>query len=214
MDLNSNCFLKIRRATIYDNLQEIAELIYRTDEYIYPYWFETLENCKNELPKLLIEENFFFYVNNLYLAIDEEVNKIVGVICVVDKNVCFEYDYDKLRNYNDRYRFTVDNYIMGLINEVKESEFGYISNVCVHQDYRGKRIGNMLVSHVIEVYADKCFSEIVLDVLAKNPGAIHLYEKLGFEQFTEIFSGFSAPNKEKPDVFSMKLNLDSIDEME
>jgi len=46
MDLNSNCFLKIRRATIYDNLQEIAELIYRTDEYIYPYWFETLENCK------------------------------------------------------------------------------------------------------------------------------------------------------------------------
>jgi len=31
-----------------------------------------------------------------------------------------------MKNYNDRYRFTIDNYVMGLIKEVKESEFAYI----------------------------------------------------------------------------------------
>lgn len=100
---------------------------------------------------------------------------------------------------------------MGLIHEVKESEFVYISNVCVHQDYRGKKIGNRLVNYVIEIYASKCFDEIVLDVLAKNPGAIKLYEKLGFEQFTEIFAGFNDPEKEKPEVFSMKLELENTE---
>ena len=69
---------------------------------------------------------------------------------------------------------------MGLIKEVKESEFAYISNVCIHKDYRGKKIGNMLVSHVIEIYAKKCFDGIFLDALAYNPRAIKLYQNLGF----------------------------------
>ena len=45
MNDENNIELKIRKATIYDNMEEIAELIYSTDEYIYPYWFETLEKC-------------------------------------------------------------------------------------------------------------------------------------------------------------------------
>ena len=212
MDTNIELDLKIRKATTNDNLEEISELIYCTDEYIYPYWFETLDNCKEELSNLLIEQNFFFNVNNLYIAVDELNNKIAGVICIVDKSVNLEYNYDKLREYNERYRFTVDNYIMGLIEEVKESDFAYISNVCVHQDYRGKHIGNRLVNYVIDVYTEKCFNEIVLDVLAQNPGAIRLYEKLGFKQFTEIFKGFNNPNSEKPDVFSMKLNIEHENE--
>ena len=58
--------------------------------------------------------------------------------------------------------------------------------------------------HVIDVYRKKYFKEIILDVLAHNTGAIKLYQNLGFEQFTEIFAGFNNPEREKPDVFSMK----------
>lgn len=205
--MNNTIKLNIRKANKNDNLEQIAELIYGTDEYIYPYWFETLENCKNQLPPLLLEENFFFNVNNLYIALDEQNKKIVGVICVVDKNKNLTYNYEPLREYNEHYKFTVDNYIMGLIEEVKESEFAYISNVCVNKEYRGQSIGKKLVNHVIEVYTEKCFNEIVLDVLAQNPGAISLYQKVGFEQFTEIFKGFNNPAEIKPDVFSMKLNI-------
>lgn len=207
MNTENNFELIIRKATIEDNLKDIAELIYSTDDYIYPYWFETVDKCREELSVLLVEENFFFSINNLYVAIDELNNKIIGILCILDKDVNFEYDYEKLRNYNERYRFTIDNYVMGLIKEVKESEFAYISNVCIHKDYRGKKIGNKLVSHVIEIYAKKCFDGIFLDVLADNPGAVKLYQNLGFEQFTEIFSGFNNPDEEKPDVFSMKIEL-------
>lgn len=64
-----------------------------------------------------------------------------------------------------------------------------------------------MLNHVIEIYKNKYFKEIVLDVLVKNPGAIRLYKKLGFEQTSEIFEGFNDPEKEKPEVFTMKTKL-------
>lgn len=61
---------------------------------------------------------------------------------------------------------------------------------------------------VTQEFNQELYREIVLDVLAQNPGAIKLYQNLGFEQFTEVFKGFNNPNKEKPDVFSMKAELE------
>ena len=46
MNTENNFELIIRKATIEDNLKDIAELIYSTDDYIYPYWFETIEKCR------------------------------------------------------------------------------------------------------------------------------------------------------------------------
>ena len=90
---------------------------------------------------------------------------------------------------------------MPLIKEVKESDLAYISNVCVAKKYRGKHIENIMLSYVIEIYKEKLFKSIDLDVLANNPGAIKLYQNLGFEQFTEIFSGFNNPKEEKTASF-------------
>lgn len=207
MKLDNGLKLKLRKATREDNMKDIAELIYNTDAYIYPYWFGNVNNCVNELSILLLEEKFFFNVNNLFLAIDEENGRIAGVICAVDKNVDLSYDYSELKKVNERYSFTVDNYIMGLIQEVREADFAYISNVCVHKDYRGRHIGNMLVNYVVDIYVERSFKEIVLDVLVENPGAIRLYEKLGFEQIGEIFKGFNGISNDKPEAFSMRLDL-------
>lgn len=199
--------LEIRKANNRDNLVQIAELIYNTDEYIYPYWFVNIEKCKEELPQLLLEDKFFFNINNLYLAIDKLSGKIAGVTCIVDKSTNLDYDYSELRNKNERYKFTIDNYITGLISEVKEANFAYISNVCVSSNYRGKGIGKKMIAQIIEIYKNKYFKEIALDVLAENPGAIRLYQNLGFEQSSDIFEGFNAPNKDKPEVFSMRSKI-------
>ena len=51
----------IRKANKNDDLERISELIYNVDPYIYPYWFETLENCKKVLPKLILEDNFVLF---------------------------------------------------------------------------------------------------------------------------------------------------------
>lgn len=207
MNQNEQVELEIRKATPEDNLKEIASLIYKTDQYIYPYWFESLEKCQSELSPLMLEDNFFFNINNFYIAIDKSNNKIVGATCIVDKNTNLNYNYTNLKSVNNRYKFTIENYINSLIEEVKDAEFAYISNVCVDENYRGQRIGNRMMSYVIEEYRKKYFKEIVLDVLAKNPGAIKLYQNLGFEQTSEIFQGFNAPDEEKPEVFSMKSKL-------
>lgn len=207
MERNEQIELEFRKATPQDKLEEIASLIYNTDEFIYPYWFESLDKCKKELPALMLEEKFFFNINNFYIATDKNTKKIVGITCIVDKKTKLDYDYTALKSINERYRFTIDNYIIVLIDEVKNAEFAYISNLCVDENYRGQHIGNKMLSYIIEVYKNKYFKEIVLDVLAKNPGAIKLYRNLGFEQNSEIFEGFNDPKKEKPEVFSMKNRL-------
>ena len=199
----------IRKAKKDDNLEKISELIYNTDPYIYPYWFKSLNNCVKELSPLLLEDKFFFNINNLYVATYND--SIIGVVCIIDKNANLNYDYSKLIEKNENYKFTIENYIYGLIDEVKESNFAYISNVCVDEKYRGQHIGNYMLNKIIEIYKDKLYDEIVLDVLAQNPSAIKLYQNLGFKQFTEIFSGFNDPKKERPQVFSMKNKLKEFD---
>lgn len=199
--------MEFRKTNEDDNLEEIAELLYLTDQYIYPYWFGSLENCKRELPALLLEDKFFFNINNLFIMKDVSNNKIIGVVCVVDKNVDLSYDYSKLEKVNERYRFTVNTYIKALIEEVKNADFAYISNVCVHPGYRGKHIGSIMVRQVIEVYRRKCFKEMALDVLADNSGAIKLYNNLGFKKSSDVFEGFNDPMLNKPAVFSMKVKL-------
>ena len=198
----------VRRPTKNDDLRKISELLYKTDPYIYPYWFGSLDNCLNELTPLLIEDKFFFNINNLYVAIDKSNSEVVGVVCITDKSVDLEYDYSKLVSKNERYKFTVENYVFALIKEVKESNFAYISNVCVDEKYRGQHIGNYMLSNIIDIYKAKFFKEIVLDVLEDNPSAIALYKRLGFEKFSELFDGFNDPSEVKPKVFSMKMDID------
>ena len=204
--VQGNYDIVVRKARRDDKLEKVAELLYKTDPYIYPYWFGSLENCINELTPMLLEEKFFFYYQNLYVAIKD--NDIVGVVCIVDKGTDLSYDYTKLKAYNERYCFTIVNYIEGLIKEVKDADFAYISNVCVDEKYRGMHIGNFMISNIIKIYKEQLFKKIVLDVLADNPGAIKLYQNLGFEKFTEIFKGFNNPSMEKPNVFSMQTDLE------
>lgn len=198
--------LVVRKAEKDDDLEKIAQLLYETDPYIYPYWFGDLENCKKELTPLLLEDKFFFNISNLYVCASANTGEIVGVTCILDKGVDLDYDYTSLKGKSENYRFTIENYIEQLIKEVKKSSFAYISNVCVDNRFRNQHIGNYMLSSIIEIYR-KVFGEIVLDVLADNPVAIKLYQNLGFKQFTELFEGFSDPDIERPDVFSMRASI-------
>ena len=193
--------MEFRKATLNDDLAKISELLYYTDDYIYPYWFETVDNCREKLPALLIQDKFFFYVDHLYLALLG--SDVIGLINIVDKKTDLSYDYNELKKVNERYEFTIDNYIMGLIDEVKDAEFAYISNICVDPNYRDLHVGTFLLENMIQEYKKKMYDEIALDVLAENPRAIHLYEKMGFAKSSDIFPGFNDPEKEKPEVFSM-----------
>ena len=60
--MNNELNLEIRKASLEDDLLRIAELLYKTDPYIYPYWFETLDKCTKELSELLQVDKFIFAI--------------------------------------------------------------------------------------------------------------------------------------------------------
>ena len=170
----------VRKATLDDDFERMAELIYETDDYIYPYWFnDDIEECKSTLSKLMKEDGFFFNYKSMYVAVDKSTNEIVGLTCFVTPKTKLEYDYKPLQEKNDRYKFIIDEYIFGLIEEIKEYNAPYISNVSVYHNQRGRRIGSIMLKAVVLEQKEE-YKKILLDVLADNPSAIKLYENLGF----------------------------------
>lgn len=109
----------IRRANFNDDLERIAELIYKTDAFIYPYWFENIDNCISILPDFFKVPHFIFNLNNIDVAVDGDNNEILGIICSYKNDDNLDFDYTELENYNERFRFTIENYIKKLIMKLK-----------------------------------------------------------------------------------------------
>lgn len=173
----------IRKACKDDNFEEIAELVYETDPYIYPYWFhDDVEECKEVLAPLLDKEGFFFNYKSMHVAIDKKTNKIVGLVQVVDTHTNFNYDYTELMNKSRSYDFTIKNYIFELIEEVNKLGLPYFSNLVVHHDCRGIGLGRMLMEYILK----ECRIEYI-DVLAENKGAVELYRSMGYDKIEENY---------------------------
>lgn len=191
--LVENEMIYFRRATKEDNMEEIAELIYDTDPYIYPYWFQKdKEKCLEFFKNEILKEGFIFNYNNLYVAYDSTADKIVGVICAIDKSVNLEYDYKTLENVNDNYKTTIEKYIKPILDEVEELDDKtiYIPNVCIDNNLRGKKIGSRLLGYYISQMEKAGFEKFALDCLLHNLPAKNLYHSLGFKEM-KLMNGFT-----------------------
>lgn len=198
----------IRKVNLDDNFEEIAELIYETDPYIYPHWFHNdVSECKRVLVPLLDKEGFFFNYKSMSVAVDKRNNKIIGLIQIIDKDTNFNYDYTELMAVDETYKFTIENYIFELINEVEKFGLPYFSNVVVHHGYRGLKLGSMMMDYILEECKGK-YVKFLLDVLAENPAAVRLYEKMGFV-ITEKNMGFK-DDKEQIEEYRMELDSAKI----
>lgn len=192
-----------RRARIDDNIEEIAELLYHTDPYIYPFWFNhDLQEAKKFLVERIKEEGFIFNYNNIYIAYDKTTNHIVGILCGLDNSVNLKYDYSTIENINNNYHFTINHYIKEIINEVVDSNHLYISNICVDKNYRGKHIGTRLLGYFIRQMENAGFETFALDCLLHNLRAKNLYHNFGFREIKEIV-GFDGTENSKVEVVSM-----------
>lgn len=191
--LVDNEFIYFRRAKRDDNMEEIAKLLYQTDPYIYPFWFDSDEKeCINFLKQEIFKAGFIFNYNNLYVAFDKTINRIVGVICALDKSVDLNYDYDNLKKINDKYNITINKYINPILDEVEEFDDStmYISNVCIDRSMRGKKIGTKLLGYFISKMEQNGFDKFALDCLLHNLAAKNLYHSLGFREM-KLMKGFT-----------------------
>ena len=167
-------------------MEDIARLIYQTDPYIYPYWFDNNEDeAVRVLVPLIQEPGFIFYYENFYVAYDRELEKILGIVSAIDPTTDLNYDYTKLEKVNHNYEFTINNYLKELIKEVTEKKYMYLVNVAVDVEFRSRRIGSRLLKYFIEQMHEVGFEEIGFDCLMHNLRAKNLYHSLGFKEVAE-----------------------------
>lgn len=194
----------LRRAKKDDNMEDIARLIYETDPYIYPFWFnnDIDEAIKVLVPKIQ-ESGFIYNYENCYVAYDLKTQRIVGLICAIDPTTNLNYDYSELSSVNHNYKFTIDNYVKVLIDEVLEKKYMYLVNVSVDVQYRSHKIGKRMLSYFIEQMHEVGFDEIGFDCLMHNLRAKNLYHSLGFKEVSEGF-GFDGTDYSTVEIVFFK----------
>lgn len=90
---------------------------------------------------------------------------------------------------------------------------GHIANAsyAVAADQRGKRIGEKLVVHSLEMAKESGFRIMQFNaVVANNKGAISLYKKLGFKELGTIPGGFKMDDGTFVDIIPFYFELSSI----
>lgn len=199
-----NEFLVFRRANESDDLFVISELIYNTDPYIYPFWFNNdIDEARKFLSKLLKCEGSLYNVNNFYVAVDKSNNHIVGVLCAIDKSTKLMYDYNDDKQINNNYKFTIENYVKPIeeyVSNIESDKHIYISNICVSDGLRGLKIGSKLLSCFIEqMEKGSKYETFELDCLLHNLRAKNLYHNMGFREIKEIV-GFDGTDHSKVEV--------------
>ena len=81
---------------------------------------------------------------------------------------------------------------------------GHITNIAVHPDYRGQKIGEKLVEALLREAKESNAERITLEVRASNDAARKLYQKQGFTD-GGIRKGYYGDNREDAIIMWKKL---------
>lgn len=109
---------------------------------------------------------------------------------------------------NDLARYLVaelDNKIVGYVGVWFVVDEGHITNVAVHSDYRGKKIGDKLVKEMVKLCKESKLVAMTLEVRSSNTVAQNLYRKYGFKM-GGIRKEYYSDNKEDATIMWNQLN--------
>ena len=67
-------------------------------------------------------------------------------------------------------------------------EIGRIQGVYVAKSHRGRGLGSLMMSRVLEICARSLFKHVMLSVSPSNAAAIELYRRFGFQKIGQITS--------------------------
>lgn len=135
------------------------------------------------------------------LIIEEMTSKDIDGVFEVEKN-CFEHHWSKdafakeLKNDVARYLVAkLDGKVVGYVGIWFVMDEGHITNVAVHSDYRGKKIGDELVKSLVNLCKENNIVSMTLEVRISNLVAQNLYKKYGFK-LSGIRKEYYSDNKE------------------
>lgn len=135
----------------------------------------------------------------------------VDSVYIVEEN-CFTDPWSKesirkeLKNDLARYLVAeLDNKIVGYVGVWFVVDEGHITNVAVHSDYRGKKIGDKLVKEMVKLCEESKLVAMTLEVRSSNTVAQNLYKKYGFKM-GGIRKEYYSDNKEDAIIMWNQLN--------
>jgi ribosomal-protein-alanine N-acetyltransferase len=138
--------------------------------------------------------------NNNIVIRPMTIDDVDGVF-EVEKN-CFEHYWSKgefekeMKNDVARYLVAdIDGKIVGYVGIWFVAGEGHITNVAVHSDYRGQKIGDILIKHLVKMCEDNNVFAMTLEVRVSNIVAQNLYKKYGFK-LAGIRKEYYSDNKE------------------
>ena len=109
-----------------------------------------------------------------------------------------ELDAFKKELNNEVARYLVaklDGKVVGYVGIWFVMDEGHITNVAVHSDYRGRKIGDKLVQALVELCRENNIVSMTLEVRVSNIVAQNLYKKYGFK-LAGIRKEYYSDNKE------------------
>lgn len=178
----------IRKLCEDDDFMQVAKLIYLTDPYIYPYWFDSVEDGQKVICEM-INLPTIYNKNNITVAVMPN-GEIAGMVVALEKidekeehleeafkraNICCDERTHKI--FTDYY------------DKMKDEQRGlYIANVVVDPMFRKMGIAAAMVSSVV---GERKFCH--LECVKENVGALRVYQRLGFKIENEYLGVFEVP---------------------
>lgn len=171
-----------------DDKAQVAKLIYLSDKYIYPYWFDTLEDAQKVLAALM-ELPTLYNQKNITVAVTENgfiAGAVVSADCPVCEEEAFLYEaFEKAGVAHDErtHRIFLDYYA-----KMTEPDGHYLANIAVDPLFRGKGIASTML---IPILYGKPYCH--LECVKANIGAWRVYQRLGFTIENEYPGVFGVP---------------------
>ncbi|MGN0765759.1 MAG: GNAT family N-acetyltransferase [Christensenellales bacterium] len=183
------CKYTIRAMQDGDDYFQVARLIYLSDRYIYPNWFDSIEDGKKVIAAM-IKLPTLYNQKNITVAVAQD-GYIIGAM--VSRESPVVEDEDIVREAFRRAKVVCDarthDIFLDYYDKMKEDTQGYyIANITVDPQYRRQGVAASLMSHVIKG-RPLCHLECV----KANEGAWKIYQRLGFEIVGEYPGVFGVP---------------------
>jgi len=127
-------------------------------------------------------------MNKLKVSLVHADHTYIDQLCEVE-NACFNIPWsrdalldDMSKNLFAEYiAAVVDNKVVGYAGMWKIIDEGHITNIAVHPDYRGRKVGRKLLNGLIANARKSRLKLLTLEVRISNDIARKLYETSGFE---------------------------------
>lgn len=169
--------ITVRKLCDCDDLKQVAKLVYLTDPYVYPGWFDNIDDGIKVIAEM-INLPTLYNKENITVAVTDD-GFVAGI--VVSKQTPFteekEYILKAFELSGVESDKRTDYVFESYYSKMGEAQDGYyIANVVVDESFRRQGIAAKMMSYVIKG-KEYCSLECVI----ANSGSWRLYQRMGFK---------------------------------